>query len=82
MPVSGGIYDQDPRLLSEFAIINHELAEVRDKETEDLEGKAEGYAKSSKTPPIQKSYSSGKAGGMNFKRVPKIPPVFEGYHKE
>jgi hypothetical protein len=83
LPASGGIYDQDPMLLEEWLIISGEVAKVKNKELEATkDGVNETSAPySSNTPAFRKSIPSGKVGGLNFKRVPAIPPVFQRYHK-
>ncbi len=67
MPAQGGLYDQDPELLDDWSVISSIYAEV---EQERL--------KSSKN----NSMSPAKNKGMNFKRVGKVPPIFNNYFKQ
>lgn len=83
MPVSGGIYDQDPRLLTEYLIISEEVAKVRNSEVTTTQSQMNGFEdpKLTKTysPPTTrpKSFVSEKVGGLNFKRVPKLNTRFQ-----
>ena len=82
LPVSGGIYDQDPQLLDEWQVISDEVAKVRNSETEKVNNQVTGLEKNQpNTPAMRKSVPSGKEGGLEFKRVPTIPKVFQRYHK-
>ena len=86
LPASGGVYEQDPRLLREWTVIGEEVAKVQNSEIETVRKQTNFQGNSVKKkyiPPNQnKSYSSGKVGGVNFKRVPPIPKTFQKYYNE
>jgi hypothetical protein len=83
LPVSGGVYDQDPRLLKEWAIIGEEVGKVRQTEKSNIQHQADSVQKNRSgkhSPPgLNKSFSTGKVGGVNFKHVPHVPPTFQRY---
>lgn len=79
LPISGGVYDQDPRLLIEWGIISEEVAKVKVAES----NRTNSQAGMPNTPPKKsRSYATNKAGGHNFRRVPPVPSPFRRYHKQ
>lgn len=70
LPSQGGIYDQSPELLYQWSIIANEYATVqKEKEDEMNRNRNRGRNPASK-------------GTPQFKRVGKVPRVFNNYFKQ
>lgn len=73
LPVEGGLYDQDPQLLTEWSIISEQIGIVHEEEREKMDA-------NNKT-------NNTSAGDSRFKTVQKVPNFFNNsrwdrYHKE
>jgi hypothetical protein len=73
-------------LLKEWSLIGEEVGNVRKTETENIRHQAtpaQGSSNGKYSPPnLNKSYSTGKVGGVNFKHVPPVPSTYQRYQKK